>query len=76
MLLPSYAATTGPSATVVRALRWAVLHKEHNVSKEELLQCEGLVTEILPTSDTVFSSTDINSSPTRPERMKKKSLKD
>jgi translation initiation factor IF-1 len=25
-----------------------VLHKEHNVPKEELLQFEGLVTEILP----------------------------
>ena len=27
-----------------------VLHKEHNVPKEELLQFEGLVTEILPDS--------------------------
>jgi translation initiation factor IF-1 len=27
---------------------WLVLQKEHNVPKEELLQFDGLVTEILP----------------------------
>ncbi len=27
---------------------WPVIQKEHNVSKEELLEFDGLVTEILP----------------------------
>jgi translation initiation factor IF-1 len=49
-LLPSCAVTASRSATVLRTHRgWlAALHKEHNVPKEELLQFEGRVTEILP----------------------------
>jgi len=49
ILLPSYTAKTGQSATVLHARSVAlVIHKEHSVPKEELLQFEGLVTEILP----------------------------
>jgi translation initiation factor IF-1 len=51
VMLPSYAAKKGRNATVLRAHSVGpVLHKEHNVPKEELLQFEGLVTEILPDS--------------------------
>jgi translation initiation factor IF-1 len=51
VLLPSYAAKTRRSATMLRAHSVGlVLHKERNVPKEELLQFEGLVTEILPDS--------------------------
>lgn len=43
------AAKTGRSATALRAHSVGpVLHKDHSVSKEELLEFEGLVTEILP----------------------------
>ena len=46
-----------------------IIQKEHNVPKEELLQFEGLVTEILPDARvTAFSSTtDISWSFTPPE---------
>jgi translation initiation factor IF-1 len=48
-LFPSCAAPTGRSATVPSMRRDGLVnHKERNVAKEELLQFEGLVTEILP----------------------------
>jgi translation initiation factor IF-1 len=51
VLLPSFGAKTGRAATVLRARSVGlVLHKEDNMPKEELLQFEGLVTEILPDS--------------------------
>jgi len=67
ILLPSYTAKTGQTATVLHARSVGlVIHKEHNVPKEELLRIDGLVTEILPDARiTAFSSTvDISSSPT------------
>ena len=48
-LLPSCATKEGRSVTVASSRSVGpVLHKEHNVPKEELLQFEGRVTEILP----------------------------
>jgi translation initiation factor IF-1 len=49
VLLPSYAAKTGQSAVMLDARSVGlVVHKECNVPKEDLMQFEGLVTEILP----------------------------
>jgi hypothetical protein len=49
ILWPSYAANTGRSATLLHAPKVGLfIQKEHNVPKEELLEFEGLVTEILP----------------------------
>ena len=49
VLLPSCAAKTGQSAAVVDARSVGpVVHKECNVPKEDLMEFEGLVTEILP----------------------------
>jgi translation initiation factor IF-1 len=39
---------TGQSATLLTHSVALVIHKEHKMAKEELLQFEGLVTEILP----------------------------
>jgi len=39
---------TGQSATLLHSHSVLIIHKEYNVAKEELLQFEGLVTEILP----------------------------
>ena len=46
-----------------------IIQKEHNVPKEELLEFEGLVTEILPDARyrVQRSTTDISSLPTPPE---------
>jgi translation initiation factor IF-1 len=47
--LPSCRAKAGRRATALNARRTRlVTEKEHNVPKEELLEFEGLVTEILP----------------------------
>jgi translation initiation factor IF-1 len=49
MLFRLCAAQTGRSATVLSTRRDGLVnHKESDVAKEELLQFEGLVTEILP----------------------------
>jgi translation initiation factor IF-1 len=49
VLLLSYAAKIGQSAAVLDARSVGlVVHKERNVPKEDLMQFEGLVTEILP----------------------------
>jgi translation initiation factor IF-1 len=47
--LHSCAVKTGPGVAMLHAGGVEpVTHKEHNLTKEELLQFEGLVTEILP----------------------------
>ena len=49
ILLPSYIATARRGATVLNTRSVGlVLQKEHNVPKEEMLEFEGLVTEVLP----------------------------
>lgn len=49
VLLPSYAAKTGQSAVTLDARSVGlVVQKECNVPKEDWMEFEGLVTEILP----------------------------